>query len=274
MAEEKRAPCNITGVIGASQTGKGVYCHARLARPHSGITLVWSPLEHPAGNDRYAEVLKCGKVSSIPALVDAIKSGARAVVFVPVQELRPDGRPEARPYDRQFDRFCRVAAALRSCRVLVEELSRVTLASWAPASWKNLSTAGAHAGLELIGTAQRPAQIDKDFLGNCTEIRCYRVNSGNDARTMQDSMGVPWSELMDLPTLHYWHRWKHPAPRNEQGVQALPGQRAPRNTPRERKPAAPEHRQFSAGRTPDRQGEGRITPVGPRLQKKSRRVRG
>lgn len=215
---EKRAPCNITGVIGASQTGKGLYCHARLSVPYSGLTLVWSPLEHPNGNDRYADVLKASRASSIPALVDAIKGGARAVVYVPGDD----------DYATQFDRFCRVVKAVPRARVLVEELSRVTTPSWAPASWQNLSTAGAHSGLELIGTAQAPTMIDKAFLGNCTEIRCYRVNEESHARTMQGKMGVPWETLMNLPDRHYWHRWKSPAPRNEQGVQPLPGERPSR----------------------------------------------
>ncbi len=214
----KRAPCNITGVIGASQTGKGLYCHARLSAPYDGVTLVWSPLEHPNGNDRYTDVLKATRASSIPALVDLIKRGDRAVVYVP--SIEDDGS-----YGKQFDRFCRVVRALARCRVLVEELSRVTTASWAPPSWQNLSTAGAHAGLELIGTAQAPTMIDKAFLGNCTEIRCYRVNEESHARTMQGKMGVPWATLMNLPDRHYWHRWKSPAPRNESGVQPLPGER-------------------------------------------------
>jgi len=74
--------------------------------------------------------------------------------------------------------------------VLVEELSQVTMASWSPPAWRKLSTAGRHKGMKLIGTAQRPASIDKDFLGNCTEIRCYRVNYDNDAKVMADSLNL------------------------------------------------------------------------------------
>lgn len=213
----KPARCNITGVIGASQTGKGLYCHARLAEPYDGFTFVWSPLEAPNGNDHYVEVLRVDRpISSIPALVDVIKGGARSVVYVP--QLEADGT-----YGKQFDRFCRIVRSLESCRVLVEELSRVTSPSWAPMSWANLSTAGAHADLELIGTAQAPTMIDKAFLGNATEIRCYRVNEESHARTMQGKMGVPWETLMNLPDRHFWHRWKSPAPRNESGVQPIPG---------------------------------------------------
>jgi hypothetical protein len=90
--------------------------------------------------------------------------------------------------------------------VIVEELSRVTTASYAPPSWKNLSTAGRHQGLTLVGACQRPSQVDKDFFGNCTEIRCFRVNYENDAKTMAQVLRVKPGDLLELPDLHYIHR--------------------------------------------------------------------
>lgn len=122
----------------------------------------------------------------------------------------------------QFDRFCRIVWELNGATVLVEELSRVTMASWSPPAWKNLSTAGRHQGLTIIGTSQRPATIDKDFLGNCTEIRCYRVNYDNDAKVMADSLGLqteyepgaggksvavkPLQQIRTLPNFHFIHK--------------------------------------------------------------------
>jgi hypothetical protein len=105
--------------------------------------------------------------------------------------------------------------------VLVEELSRVTMPSWSPPAWRNLSTAGRHQGLKLIGTSQRPASIDKDFLGNCTEIRCYRVNYDRDAKVMADALGLqteyaegksgtkaikPMQQLRTLQKFHFIHK--------------------------------------------------------------------
>lgn len=199
---------SIVALIGASGTGKGQAAKARLNAPWAGRTLIWSPLEQ---TDRYAAWIGARVIlGSIPALVGAIRSGARGVVYVP-------GPVKVAA---QFDLFCRIAWECEGARVLVEELSRVTSPSYAPQSWQNLSTAGRHRKLELIGTAQRPAQIDKDFLGNCTLIRCYRLNYENDAKAVASVLRVAWADLMDLPDLHYLER--HIAAReNVAGVQEI-----------------------------------------------------
>jgi hypothetical protein len=172
-----------------------MYCKERLRRPHSGLTLVWSILEK---TDRYAPFLGAPCVSTIWALVDAIQGGARAVVYAPGLDRVAE----------QFDYFCRIVADCHSVRCVVEELSRVTSASWAPPAWSNLSTAGAHQHLELIATAQRPTMIDKNFLSNCTAMRCFRVGAmfAGDARTMAHILRVLPDAVMDLPKFHYLHR--------------------------------------------------------------------
>jgi hypothetical protein len=82
----------------------------------------------------------------------------------------------------------------------------VTTPTWAPQAWKNLSTAGRHRGLTIIGTCQRPAQVDKDFFGNCSEIRCYAVGYVNDAKVMANTMFLDHKEILALPQFHYIHR--------------------------------------------------------------------
>lgn len=201
----------IHAVIGASGTGKSSYIKGELLRSYSRL-LIWSPLEE---TDQYGRF--CGGIvvpGKITQLVDAVKTPAKAMVYVP--------RGSDAEVKRQFDQFCRIAWTMEGATVLVEELSRVTMPSWSPPAWRNLSTAGRHKGLTLIGVAQRPANIDKDFLGNCTEIRCYRVNYDNDAKVMADSLGLrtiyepgaggqavavkPQDQLRKLPNFHFFHK--------------------------------------------------------------------
>jgi len=193
-------------VLGASQTGKGMYCKQRLSIPHDGITLVWSWLE---ATDRYHQFLEAHgnplSVMTIPRLCELVAAQWRCLVYV------PDKMPRGKLSDRehvaaQFAFFCRVVAECKHARVLVEELKHVTTPSWAPPAWSALSTAGAHDHLELIATAQRPTMIDKDFIGNCTEVRSYRLNYEEDARSTGRFLRVPYTDLMDLPDLHYLHR--------------------------------------------------------------------
>jgi len=209
------AAADITGVIGASSTGKGLYAKQRLRAPQRrpGLALVWSPMEE---TDRYAAFLDAPGVTTTTGLIEAVRAGAPRVVYVADLD-----RPRARLVD-EFTLFCQLAYR-RAARVLVEELSYVTLASWAPPAWSKLSTAGSHHRvIELIGTAQRPTMIDKNFLGGCSEVRCYRLAWEDDAVRMRKLLRGPTAEqLMDLPNRHFFHRYIHQA-RTVEGVQAVP----------------------------------------------------
>ena len=211
----------IHAVIGASGTGKSSYIKGELLKTYERL-LIWSPLEK---TDKYADFCKGvvirGKISEFVA---HLKAGTKAIVYVPTGD--------AADVKRQFDLFCRCVWEIEGAHVLVEELSRVTMASWSPPAWKNLSTAGRHQGLTIIGTTQRPASIDKDFFGNCTEVRCYRVNWDSDAKVMSDSLGLEdeyvkgeggktkrvkgMTRLRKLPDFHFYH--KNPDLSVRQGV--------------------------------------------------------
>ena len=214
----------IHAVIGASGTGKSSYIKKELLRKYSQL-IVWSPLED---TDDYASFCGGVVVRKVTDLVVQVKAGARAIVYWPASGTD-------KQLKQQFDLFCRVVFECRGAHVLVEELSQVTMPSWAPPAWKKLSTAGRHRGLTLIGVSQRPANIDKDFLGNCTEVRCYRVNYDADAKVMADSLGIQdtWEatgpggrpqrkkamfQVRELPDFCFFH--KNPDRSLRQGVNA------------------------------------------------------
>jgi hypothetical protein len=220
MHKGTRNKAKIIAVIGASGTGKSSFIKGELLRKYRRL-IIWSPLEK---TDKYASffggIVVNGRISEFVA---KIKGTDKAIIYVPTGSDSD--------IKKQFDLFCRVVWTQEGATVLVEELSRVTMASWSPQAWKNLSTAGRHQGLTLIGTSQRPATIDKDFLGNCTEIRCYRVNYDNDAKVMSDSLGLKTEygtgaasaqrskgpeRLRALPDFHYFH--KNPDLSVRQGV--------------------------------------------------------
>lgn len=211
IAPSTAKSASIIAVIGASGMGKGLYVKELLAKRGARKVLVWSILEP---TDQYATLLKCQAVDSIPGLVKAVKAKAKAIVYAPARSI---------DLKKQFDLFCRVAWELKGWIIVVEELSRVTMASWAPPAWKDLSTAGRHQGLLLIATAQRPSQVDKDFFGNCTEVRCYRVNYENDAKAMGSFLREPWAQLLELPDQQYIHRLVADR-KNVTGTQKKPGE--------------------------------------------------
>ena len=215
---------SIIAAIGASGTGKGLFVTER-ARAYLGrgrrAFPIWSPLE---ATDRYGEKFGAAVVRSVPELVAKLKA-RQAVVFVPDltgRRIVVAGRTR-KLIDVQFELFCRAVWYTPGAVALIEELSRVTSPSYAPPAWQNLTTAGRHQGLTIMATAQRPAQIDKDFLGNCTEVRAYRVSYVEDARALASVMRERPEVFLELPDRHYRHRWIREL-RTVEGVQALPGQ--------------------------------------------------
>lgn len=219
---------SVVAVLGAPLSGKGLLGHQWIGAPYTGLRLVCSPKEH---SDNYAGRLGVRAVTSIPAMIDAIQGGARSAVLIPSfdDDLRK----------KQFDRFCRIASSCGRARVLVDELSRFTTASWAPTSWRDICTAGSHDALEVMGMAQRPALVDKSFLGSCTELRCYGLGYRSDAVAVTDVLiEVEWRELIALAPRHFVHLWKHPR-RIERGIQPLPGERVTRRGARAPGPSRP-----------------------------------
>lgn len=187
---------NIFAVIGATGTGKGWYIKTKIL-PLAGRVFVWSPLEE---SDNYSAILKVKPLRGFPGirgLIDAWMAG-KSAVFV------PSNNPKL--MKEEFLLFCRAAWHFKGAAIHVEELSNVTSPTHAVPPWKKLSTACRHQGTMLIGASQRPAQVDKDFLGGVTEIVCFRLMYENDAKVMASVLRVDWRLIMDLPDHHFIHR--------------------------------------------------------------------
>lgn len=188
----RNAAC-IWAVIGASGSGKSLFVKSALLKPKAARSrlIVWDYMRE------YGELTE-HQVDAIPALVDLVKAKRFAVAFQPSFD--------ARQRARQFDHFCRVGYALGDCTMVVEELAFVTMPSFAPPAWSMVTCTGRHKGLTVIGCSQRPAQIDKNFLGNCSTVHCGRLNDVNDVRVMARVLGVEEGELRQLAPLSYVER--------------------------------------------------------------------
>lgn len=76
----------------------------------------------------------------------------------------------------------------------------MTTASHAPPAWRRITTQGRHAGLHVLGAAQRPTLIDKTFLANCTRVRCFQLGYESDIQTMAKEVRAPAELLAGLVT--------------------------------------------------------------------------
>jgi len=80
----------------------------------------------------------------------------------------------------EFAFFCRLAFAAGSLVVVVEELNKVTSPNYAPPAWQDITSRGRHRRLIVFGSSQRPASVDKDAIGNATEIHVGRLRYKRD----------------------------------------------------------------------------------------------
>lgn len=176
----------IEAYIGMTGSGKGVSINRRLAEVQPARLLIWDPRSEYSKHAR--------AVTSLKQLVtDVTKAGAGGfrIRFVPGGSVK---------LEDAFGIVCRIAFAAGNLMFIAEELSDVTKPSWAPPAWKTINTQGRHRGLHVIGAAQRPALIDKNFFGNCTSVRVFMLGYDDDVKVMAKAVRAPEATLDALFT--------------------------------------------------------------------------
>lgn len=181
----------IIGLLGATGSGKTQYLKRYLLTPRPRRLLVWdfSP------EDEYAQL---GHVLPLPDVIgelQAAKAGPFGLVFKPSF----DDKRRA----REFELFCRAAYLAGNLTMVVEELRYVTQPALSPPGWRLVVLTGRKRGLRVIGTSQRPAHIDKDFLGNATRLHVGLLNYRDDVQVMAQELGVDAAQVSGLPFLHW-----------------------------------------------------------------------
>jgi hypothetical protein len=173
----------IEAYIGMTGSGKGVSVNRRLAELQPARLLVWDPR---AEYEKHAR-----KVDTLAALRDALKSRAFRLRYVPGPKV---------DLKAAFGKVCEMAFAAGGLVFIAEELSDVTQPSWAPPAWKQIITQGRHQDLIVFGCAQRPALVDKNFLGNATMIRVFMLGYEEDSKAMAKAVRAPLALVDDLFT--------------------------------------------------------------------------
>lgn len=182
---------DVIAVIGATGSGKGVYIKNYALTKAERRLMIWDYMQE------YGPLVDLSTASLAQAL-GSIGAKQFRIAF------RPSYDDKTRA--KQFDLFCKAAVAAGNLRMVVEELAFVTSPAHAPAGWKAATSIGRHKGLRLIGASQRPAQVDKAFWSNCTEIHCGFLNYEDDQKVMARALGVALSDIQGLKPLEYIHK--------------------------------------------------------------------
>ncbi|WP_230946878.1 helicase HerA domain-containing protein [Burkholderia stagnalis] len=188
------AKAHIEAVLGATGSGKSSYVKGLMERAKPRRLIVFDPDgEWGAFGTvvrRVGDVLE-GFKASHPA------SPCRAV-FVP--------SPDPAVAVKQFDAICRIAFAAERLTFIVDELKSVTTPSRSPTGWGMLTGRGRKRGIVIYGLSQRPASIDKDFIGNCNFVRTGRLTYENDVKAVAKALHVDMGDIVALPDLGWIRR--------------------------------------------------------------------
>jgi len=205
---------SIVAVMGQSGQGKGLFIKDRLRHEAPARIAIWDPM------DEYGEFAK-GQ-PSLAHLVHATLKRAGAKLPFAVRYI-PKGAPQSPIINKEFQAFCATVREAGNCTVVIEELSFVTRPSYAPPQWGKLCNAGRHAGIKLFGASQFPAQIDKSFLSNATEIVTFYLGEKNHRVTVAEKLDVEPDQIRALQKFNYLHFVRDT--RNvKAGVAVIPGQ--------------------------------------------------
>ena len=190
-------PARLLGAFGAQGSGKTAWVRQVIERMPLRTRLVCWDFKHDPrlkgiGTD----------VRSVPELARAMKA--------PKFRLRLLVDHDA-DHQEQFKWFCAAVWAAGNVLMIVDELPEVTRPGKAPPLWRKCINIGRqYTGddgkqktIAIVGMAQRPAEVDKSFIGNLDVLHVGRLGEVNDAREMAGKLGCDWRQLTTLENLHW-----------------------------------------------------------------------
>lgn len=196
MASNRAAKADINGIIGASGSGKTSYVMAEIKRRKSKRLLIWDTKGEFAREKYGVAVNNTADVFKL--LKAAGENGSFKICYRP----RGDGAD----MKKQFNLICLGAFYAKNLLFVAEELSDVTSASHAPEGWRKVTTQGRTEGVIIFGLSQSPAQIDKDFFGNCSKVRTGRLNFDSHIKAMANCMSYDKEVIRNLLAGEYIER--------------------------------------------------------------------
>jgi hypothetical protein len=179
-------------ILGATGCGKTTELKKRLAEKKRRRTFVWSPKE---ALDNYAKLYSGSVIVRTASEVlnhlgTAGKRGEFHLVFQPTLDQKQDMR--------LFDIVCKMLLTVGNLTLIVDELHSVTTASNAPNGWRKLNFMGRGFGVHIFGLSQRPASVDKAFMGSLSAIHVGRLPHPPDQKAAAEVLGVDRSEVSAL----------------------------------------------------------------------------
>lgn len=183
------AELQLWAVVAASGTGKGVWIKRQLKELSPKRLAVWD------FKNEYAD-FACERPKATLTEVHGVMKRAGADGPAVLRYVPRGGSDKA--LRREFEGFCELVYAWENCVFVAEELAMVTTPGWAPAAWRKMTTSGRHARIHIIGATQRPALVDKTFLGNATMVHAGPMREAADRMAVARAMDIDPGRLACL----------------------------------------------------------------------------
>lgn len=176
-------------ILGSTGCGKTTELKKRLAQKKRNRTFIWSPKE---SLDNYAALYAGSEiVRTASAVLQRLgKRGSFHLVFIPTLNQAKDAA--------LFDVVCKMLLAVGNLTLVVDELHSVTTPMNAPDGWRKINFMGRGYGVHVFGLSQRPASVDKAFMGSLSAIYVGRLPHPPDQKAVAEIIGIKPAEIAAL----------------------------------------------------------------------------
>lgn len=107
--------------------------------------------------------------------------------------------PESKLNEIEFDQIMRLCYYFGNIQVVLEEVQIFSSPHVLPHWLKQCLLIGRHQNLSLLFTTQRPGELNKTILSQCSHIFCGQILEGNDLRYISSFLRQDSQRLVELP---------------------------------------------------------------------------
>lgn len=107
--------------------------------------------------------------------------------------------PESNISEVEFEQIVRLCYYFGNIQLVIEEIQLYSTPHVLPHWLKNALLTGRHQNISLLFTTQRPGELNKTILSQCSHIFCGRIVEGNDLRYISGFLRQDANKLINLP---------------------------------------------------------------------------
>lgn len=111
--------------------------------------------------------------------------------------------PESEISEEEFNQIMRVCYHFGNIQIVVEEIQLYSTVHSMPHWLKQNLLIGRHQNLSLIFTSQRPGEVNKTVISQCSHIFVGKIVEGNDLNYLKATLGKEIQRLTNIPDRNF-----------------------------------------------------------------------